>query len=153
MGCEQPGRTIFLDAAFRFMILLDTPVLLWLVGGSERLGARARKRIEADAGDIHLSAMSFWEIAMLADKRRIILAMPMTQWRERLLSLGSFKIASVDAEIASDAGALPGDIHGDPSDRIIIATARALACPIATTDRAILAYAKAGHVAAIDARR
>lgn len=152
MGCEQPGRAIFFVTALRAVILLDTHVLLWLVEGSERLGAKACKRIEADAGDVHLAAMSFWEIAMLADKQHIVLSMPLAQWRERLLSPGGFKIVTIDAAIASDAGALPGDIHGDPSDRIIIATARALACPIVTADRARLEYAKAGHVAVIDAR-
>jgi PIN domain nuclease of toxin-antitoxin system len=54
---------------------------------------------------------------------------------------------------AVEAGALPDSIRGDPADRIIIATARALTCPIATADRAILAYAKAGLVEALDVRR
>ncbi|MFA6116035.1 MAG: type II toxin-antitoxin system VapC family toxin [Sphingomonas sp.] len=135
------------------MILLDTHVLLWLVEDGKRLGAAARKRIEAEAGDVYLSAMSFWEIAMLADKRRIALSMPMSQWSERLLGQGHFKVVSVDPAIASDAGALPGDIHGDPSDRMIIATARSLGCPILTVDGPILAYAARGHVEAIDAGR
>ncbi|CUS43298.1 MAG: type II toxin-antitoxin system VapC family toxin [Pseudomonadota bacterium] len=135
------------------MILLDTHVLLWLVEGGKSLGAKARKRIEADVGDVHLSAMSFWEIAMLADKRRIALSMPQTQWTERLLGLGHFKVAPVDAAIAGDAGALPGDIHGDPCDRLIVATARWLGCPLLTVDRHILDYADKGHVEAIDAGR
>lgn len=135
------------------MILLDTHVLLWLVEDGKRLGTTARKRIEAEAGDVYLSAMSFWEIAMLADKRRIALSMPMPQWSERLLGQGHFRVVPVDAVIASDAGALPGDIHGDPSDRMIIATARSLVCPILTVDRPILAYAVRGHVEAIDAGR
>ena len=135
------------------MILLDTHVLLWLVEDGKRLGAKARRRIEADAGDIYLSAMSFWEIAMLVDKQRIVLSMPQAQWRERLLGSGGFRIIPVDAAIASDAGALPGDIHGDPSDRMIIATARSLDCPMLTVDRHILAYAAKGHVEAIDAAR
>jgi PIN domain nuclease of toxin-antitoxin system len=134
------------------MILLDTHVLLWLVEGSNRLGTKARELIEAETGDVHLSAMSFWEVAMLIDKQRIALPMPFAQWREQLLSRGSFKIVSVDAAIASDAGALPGDIHGDPSDRMIIATARSLDCPMLTVDRHILAYAAKGHVAVFDAR-
>ncbi|CAN5698215.1 type II toxin-antitoxin system VapC family toxin [soil metagenome] len=135
------------------MILLDTHVLLWLVEDGKRLGATARKRIEMEAGGVYLSAVSFWEIAMLADKQRIALSMPMTQWYERLLSQGHFKVEPVDAAIASDAGSLPGDIHGDPSDRMIIATARSLGCPMLTVDRHILAYAAKGHVEALDAAR
>lgn len=133
------------------MILLDTHVLLWLTEDSKRLGAKARKRIEADSGDVHLSAMSFWEIAMLVDKQRIALSMPLAQWTERLMDLGKFRIISIDAAIARDAGALPGDIHGDPSDRMIIATARSLGCPVLTADGPILAYAAKGHVEALDA--
>ena len=135
------------------MILLDTHVLLWLTEDSKKLGAKARGRIEADAGDVHLSAMSFWEIAMLVDKQRIVLSMPLAQWSERLLGLGKFRVVSVDAAIARDAGALPGDIHGDPSDRMIIATARSLGCPVLTVDGPILAYAAKGHVEALDAAR
>jgi PIN domain nuclease of toxin-antitoxin system len=40
-------------------------------------------------------------------------------------------------------------LHADPVDRLIIATARHLGMPIVTSDRKILAYAEAGHVAAI----
>ena len=132
------------------MILLDTHVLLWLAEDSKRLGAKARKRI-ADTSDVHLSAMSFWEIAMLVDKQRIALSMPLAQWSERLLGQGKFSVISIDAAIARDAGALPGDIHGDPSDRMIIATARSLGCPVLTADGPILAYAAKGHVEALDA--
>jgi PIN domain nuclease of toxin-antitoxin system len=135
------------------MILLDTHALLWLVEGSDRLGLKARKRIEANTGDIQLSAMSFWEIAMLIDKGRIALSLPLTMWTERLLGLGSFRVTSISAAIASDAGGLPGDVHGDPSDRMIIATARSLGCPIMTADRHILTYAGKGHVEALDATR
>jgi PIN domain nuclease of toxin-antitoxin system len=41
---------------------------------------------------------------------------------------------------------LPGQIHGDPMDRILIATARALNLILVTSDRPILRYAEAGHL-------
>lgn len=135
------------------MILLDTHALLWLIDDHDRLGRQARRRITNSTGDIHLSAMSFWEIAMLIDKRRIALAMPLKGWMERLFATGGFKTVSIDPAIAVDAGSLPGAIHGDPCDRTIIATARSLVCPILTADRAILDYAALGHVLAIDAGR
>jgi PIN domain nuclease of toxin-antitoxin system len=135
------------------VILLDTHVLLWLVEGHDRLGRQTKRRIESEAGDIHLSAMSFWEIAMLIDKRRIALAMPLEAWMERLFATGGFKTVGIDPAIAADAGSLPDRIHGDPCDRMLIATARSMACPILTGDGAILDYAALGHVAAIDAGR
>lgn len=48
-----------------------------------------------------------------------------------------------------DAYAMPQPFHFDPADRMLVATARALRCPILTSDAKILAYASAGHVAAI----
>ena len=44
---------------------------------------------------------------------------------------------------------LPGDLHRDPADRIIIATARELGMTILTRDRMILDYAARGHVSAM----
>jgi PIN domain nuclease of toxin-antitoxin system len=44
---------------------------------------------------------------------------------------------------------LPGDFHSDPSDRIIVATARYLNAQLITEDKAILSYANLGHVKAM----
>jgi PIN domain nuclease of toxin-antitoxin system len=134
------------------MILLDTQTLLWLTEDG-RLGAKARRRIDADTGNIHLSAISFWEIAMLIEKRRIALAMPLQDWMQRLFDTGGFRTVGVGPAIAADAGSLPGNLHGDPCDRIIIGTARSLGCPILTSDHAILDYSTQGHVQALDATR
>jgi PIN domain nuclease of toxin-antitoxin system len=134
------------------MILLDTHALLWLTE-AERLGAQARKLIDAETGKLHLSAISFWEIAMLIDKRRIALAMPLDSWMQRLFETGGFTVVAVDPGIAADAGSLPGNIHGDPCDRIMIASARSLGCPVLTADGLILDYAALGLVQAIDATR
>lgn len=62
-------------------------------------------------------------------------------------------VISVTRAIAVNAGLLPQCDHRDPGDRIVLATARALACPVVTSDGRMLDYAKAGHVHAIDARR
>ena len=90
---------------------------------------------------------------MLGDKRKLAFDMPLAAWVERARTKLRFADAPLTPEIARDAGSLLGSIHGDPCDRIMIATARSLMCPIITTDGKILAYAKAGHVQAIDARR
>ncbi len=97
--------------------------------------------------------ISVWEAAMLADKGKIALNRPVAAWFDAVLAAPGFSLAELTVAIGSDAGSLPGDIHGDPADRLIIATARALGCPVLTADRAILAYAAAGHVQAIDVRR
>lgn len=56
---------------------------------------------------------------------------------------------SLTAEIARDSSRLPGTFHGDPSDRMIVATARRLGAKVATRDETMLDYAKHGHMAVL----
>jgi PIN domain nuclease of toxin-antitoxin system len=136
------------------LILLDTQTLIWFVQGDPRLKEAARTLIEQEtATDIAaISPISFWEAAMLVDKGKLALGMRPLDWMEAVLDEPGFRIEPFAPVIAIDAGSLPGDIHGDPADRIIIATARHLACPLLTTDRKILDYATEGHLQAINAR-
>lgn len=133
------------------MILIDTQALLWLGVSQSPLGEAACTAIET-SDERCCSAISFWEIAMLVDKRRISLSLPLKDWGESIMA-GGLTIIDIGPIIALEAGSLPGDIHGDPSDRIIIATARAFSCPLVTSDRLVLRYAAQGHLQAIDARR
>lgn len=132
------------------MILLDTNVVVRIMTGEGVIGEDARKALDGMANR-YCSTMMQWELAMLADKGRLTFEMTIAAWIERVRSLLRFADIPVSALIARDAGSLPGQIHGDPCDRIMIATARDLGCPIMTTDQKILAYAKAGHVQAVEA--
>ena len=136
-------------------MILDTHCLVWLIDGGETLGEASRRRIAQAAAPASLlvSAITTWEIAMLVHKGRLELAAPLRSWFREVLGSGIISIAPLIPEIAIDSATLPGDIHGDPVDRIIIATARHHNLPLLTMDRKILAYGKAGHVAVIDARR
>ena len=134
------------------MILLDTHVLIWLAEDSKRLGISARAAIRSEEGEIRLSAMNFWELGMLLSKRQITLAMPLPRMIEELTTAGRMTILPVTAEIAIDAHTLPKP-HGDPVDRLLMATARAFGCQLMTGDHVIAEYAAAGHVRIIDARR
>jgi PIN domain nuclease of toxin-antitoxin system len=137
------------------MILLDTQVLIWFSIGDERLGKQAGELIAAAAkrGETSVSPISFWEAAMLTRKKRVDLGMSVKTWAAEILESSGPALLALTPEIAVSAGELPNGIHGDPADRIIMATARAHACTILTSDRKILAYAKTGHLEAIDARR
>lgn len=136
------------------MILLDTNVLVWIIENSSRLGAEARESVGGGApGEIAVCAISFWEIGMLLSKKRIALSMPLADFVDSIGADDRFRILPVNAAIAVEAGTLPEGIHGDPGDRLLIATARKHACPLLTTDGRILAYAAQGHVSATDARR
>ena len=134
------------------MMLLDTQSAVWLLQAPEELGSKARQTIRIAAGQLCFSAISCWELGMLTSKGRMTLASPLRRWVDAVIESG-ITIVDVSREVATDAGTLPGDIHGDSGDRIVIATARALGCALITSDRKILAYAAAGHLRAIDARR
>lgn len=131
------------------MILLDTHVLLWTSYGDRRLGLRARRFLEAEwsAENVGVSAVSFWEVAMLVRKDRLGLEVTPEDWRRRQLAEGLVEIP-VDGGIAVRAGLL-ADLHGDPADRIIVATALA-GHTLATGDREILDWP--GQLNRLDAR-
>jgi PIN domain nuclease of toxin-antitoxin system len=137
------------------VILIDTHVLIWLVNGEERLGLEAREAIASAAaqGGVHVSAITAWEVALLAEKGRLALGRDATDWLGSALSLRGLVVAPIDAEIAMASVRLPGAFHSDPADRFIVATARHQGWPLITADRAILTYAASGHVNAMDAAR
>ncbi len=133
------------------MILLDTHVVIWAVDDSPRLGARTRASIAGD-DDRRVSAMVGWEIAMLVDRGRLALALPIDTWVERSLASLAARDVPVSRAIALEAGRLGDGLHGDLCDRLMVATARALDCALVTADEQLLRYAEAGHVRAVDAR-
>lgn len=122
------------------MILLDTHVLIWAIDDDPRLGGRARAIIEQD-DDRRVSTMVAWEIAMLARKGRLTFSMTMEAWIDRSMADLAAHDVAVSRAIAREAGALTDPLHGDPADRIMIATARVLDCPLLTADATILRYA------------
>lgn len=133
------------------MILLDTHVVIWAVIADPHLGERARTVIRQDR-DRRISAMVAWEVAMLVRKRRLTFTMPVEVWLDRAMIVLEAHDIPVSRDIAQEAGGLPDDLHGDPGDRIMIATARQTGATLVTADTKILAYAAAGHLTAIDAR-
>lgn len=133
------------------MILLDTHVLLWLDAASPRLGTRAREAIDKSfrVGECAVSAVSFWEVGMLARKGRIQVSMDLAAWRSELLEQGLVEFP-VTGEIGIKAAAMQ-DFNGDPADRMIVATAREHGLKLATADREILGVLMANAV--LDASR
>lgn len=105
------------------MTLLDTHVLIWQERGDGKLGARARLEFDRalENGAAAVSAVSFWEIGMRVRKGQLDFLIDLDAWRSDLLYQGLIEIA-VDGRIASRAGML-AEMHGDPADRIIVATA------------------------------
>jgi len=134
-------------------VLLDTCAVIWLANGDPlENGADSRITDAALADGVFVSPVSAWEIGMLARPKagRAITFLPdPATWFARLMAGPAIKPAAFTADIAIAASGLPDPLHGDPADRLLIATARHLAMPIVTRDAKILAYAAAGHVSAI----
>ena len=132
------------------MILLDTHVLLWLDRDDPSLGATARGQLEEGwrLGAVAVSAISFWETAMLERRGRIALHRPVDQWRQDWLDAGLEELPINGATAL--LGAQLDNFHPDPADRFITATAlRHQAC-LLTADRLILAWS--GKLQRLNAR-
>lgn len=125
------------------MIALDTHALVWWVADPTRLGAKARKAIEAavKSGDeLAVSSISAWEIAMLVAAGRLELTMDVEAWIARVESFPGLTFIPVDNRVALRAVQLDGFPHRDPADRIIVATALGLGAALVTADERIHAY-------------
>ena len=132
------------------MILLDTHAALWLRAGDAKLGSLARSEIQRawEAHEVAMSAMSFWEMAMLRAKGRISFPEDVGRWRLEQLGQGLIEIP-VDGDIGIRASTLT-DFHADPADRIIVATALG-GHRLVTADERILAWG--GSLDRLDARQ
>lgn len=121
------------------MLLLDTNVLIWLTQGNRRLGAKAHRAVDEAflSGNAAVSAISFWEIAMLLEKDRVEIGWAVEALRGYLLYHGLNEIP-VDGDIAMRAVFLR-DLPADPADRIIVSTALA-GHSLVTADRELLAW-------------
>lgn len=131
------------------MIVLDTHTLLWMDRNDEALGAQARRQIEDTwrTEGVAVSAISFWEVAMLAQRGRVILPVAIDVWRADLLQAGVQEIP-IDGRIALLATSLQ-NLHRDPADRFIVATAMFNRASLVTADSKILEWS--GELSRLDA--
>jgi PIN domain nuclease of toxin-antitoxin system len=122
------------------VILLDTHTLIWLDEGNNRLGKNALSLIDQSlqSKELFVSSISFWEVAMLIEKGRLEMQMSVDLWRQSLFDNGLQEIA-LTGNIAAHS-ALLKDFHGDPVDRMIVATAIHSTATLCTADKKILLW-------------
>ena len=122
------------------MILLDTNAAIWLALDDHDLGKRSRRIIEKAVQDkeLAISAISFWEIALLIAKGRMRRPDSVRELRQQLLNSGTTELP-LTGEIAISAGELES-LHGDPADRFIAATAVAHNAILITADTRLLRW-------------
>lgn len=132
--------------------LLDTCAVIWLMDGAD-MGDEALQRLataEAAEEPVSISAMTAWEVGMLAAKNRLTSTREPLRWFENAVSQFAADVTDVSPCILVASSFLPQPIHNDPVDRILIATAREEDMTIVTRDRAILKYGAMGHVKVLE---
>jgi PIN domain nuclease of toxin-antitoxin system len=124
------------------VIILDTHVWVWWVSSSQSLSPKARAIVDQniDEGGICVSSISAWEVALLVDRRRLELTMQVEDWIAKSEALPFLRFVGVDNQIAVRSVRLPGDLHDDPADRMIVATAQILGVPLVTKDENLHTY-------------
>ena len=136
------------------LLLLDTHCWLWaqlgLVQQLSRAALEAIRNSESE-GNLRISVISIWELAMLEKKGRIALPMNIRTWVDQALSKPGISVTPLTPEIMIESVHLPGEVHGDPADRMLAATARVLAATLITQDAQLIRYSKLRHVRALEA--
>lgn len=118
-------------------LLLDTHVWLWWLLGQPDLATRERNALDALAAagtPPALSVISLWEAQMLAAKGRLRIDVPLTHWLPTAAAAEVVTLLPMDVAVILALDRLPAGFHGDPADRIIVASARAHDLPLATQD-------------------
>jgi PIN domain nuclease of toxin-antitoxin system len=134
-------------------LLLDTHIWLWYAeGDAERLPPSSVKKLEVARKEegLLVSAISVWELGMHVAKGRIQLPVPLRDWVDQALAPPGLRLLPLDAAAAIESTLLPGELHGDPADRFLIASARTEGAALATRNRHILQYGKAGFVRVLE---
>ena len=116
-------------------ILLDTHYLLWWLGATPELGAKAQEIISEPANLIFFSVASLWELRIKEGVGKIVLPDTFAE----VLSQQSFEALSINAIHTEALRGLPLH-HRDPFDRMLVAQAKTERLTILTRDRAIASY-------------
>jgi PIN domain nuclease of toxin-antitoxin system len=120
-------------------VILDTHIWVWWLLPGSPLPDRERMALDRIATDngILLPAICLWEAQMLHRKKRIELPVPFPTWLRRATAADMLNVLPLNADTVIAVDDLPAGFHGDPADRMIVATARVHDLSLATHDDAI----------------
>ena len=113
--------------------VFDTHAWIWLSAGDARAAG-----LQSFRGRAVVSAISVWEVAMLESKGRLVLEPTVEEWIESNLRF-PVELEAIHPAISIQSCRL-ADFHGDPADRLIVATAMVLGVPLITADRKIIEW-------------
>ena len=120
-------------------ILLDTHIWIrWLLD-AEPLTRKERGALDglAATGGVKIAVISLWEAQMLQAKGRLQLDRPFKLWLREAAHPDTVQVLPMNVDVMISLDEMPGNFHGDPADRLIVATARAHGLALATHDAAI----------------
>lgn len=118
--------------------LLDTHAWIWSLVEPHRLSADARSVIEDGEQQLHLSAASIWETAILVRRGVLDLDGDIEAWLAFAMREYPVRELPITSRIALESQRvdLP---QRDPADRFLAATARVHGLVLITRDRELLA--------------
>jgi len=116
------------------MIVIDTQVLVWMHLAPEKLSRPAEKAINV-AETMVIPSISLWEISMLVHYGRMVLPCTPLEWFSNIYGLDTIHLQDITPQIAVISGSTK--MHGDPADRLVVATAKAMDLPLVTADHKI----------------
>jgi PIN domain nuclease of toxin-antitoxin system len=115
------------------MIILDTHIWVnWIMGGNTALSPAVVDAMQKERR-LAVSAISCFEVSLLANRGKLELTLPVNEWLTEALANSGVESLTVTCEIANRAVML-SEIHRDPADRIIIATALVHDAKLASMD-------------------
>ena len=132
-------------------LLLDTHAAIRLVEG-QSLSKEATEALAAAAAnheDAFVSPVTAWEIGTLCARESLRMPLAPLTWFERLIGSPGIALADLTARVLIASSFLPGSPPRDPLDRILAATARECSYRLVTCDKALLDYARQGHLEAL----
>lgn len=127
------------------MIVLDTHAWLWWLTDDGRLPGHVAAVLRLE-DEVAVPGIVLWELAMLVSKGRLALGGDLLGFLRSGLEWEGVRLQPITAEIAARTALLPPSFHGDPADRLIVATALELDAPLVTVDERITKSAIPGLV-------
>lgn len=148
----RPTRVLEARAFGRYEgpLLLDTHIWIWyLEDNRERMPDGVFALLDRAAGGERLlvSDISYWEVALKSAVGRLSLSLEASVWLRRAESAPGIRFLALDRDTLFLSTRLPGAVHNDPADRILLAAAQLNDVPIVTADRVLIRYA-ASHASA-----